>query len=35
MSYGVFSQGLGLKELQEVVGRIGFEGLEIGHLYVE
>jgi hypothetical protein len=34
MSYGVYSQGLGLQEVQEVVERITYPGLQIGHLYV-
>jgi integrase len=35
MSYGVYSQGLGLVELQEVVERIQYPGLEIGHLHAQ
>jgi integrase len=35
MSFGVYSQGLGLQELQEVVERIRYPGLRFEHLYVD
>jgi len=34
MSYGVYSQGLGLAKLQEVVERIQYPGLDLKHLYL-
>jgi integrase len=35
MSYGVYSQGLGLQELQDVVERIQYPDLDLSHLYVD
>jgi len=34
MSYGVYSQGLGLEQLKGVIDRISYPGLDIHHLYV-
>ena len=35
MSYGVYSQGLGLVELQQVMECIQYPDLDLGHLYVD